>query len=80
MLFSIEQAFVGRNEKRAPLKTPALEAKPIQARGIIVKYVERSLNINKKQKVSKVIQSVKMIKSIIITISKFSNLIGYQLL
>ena len=25
MLFSIEQAFVGRNEKRAPLKTPALE-------------------------------------------------------
>ena len=26
MLFSVEQAFVGRYEKRAPLKTPASEA------------------------------------------------------
>ena len=26
MLFSVEQAFVGKDEKRAPLKTPALEA------------------------------------------------------
>ena len=26
MLFSFEQAFVGRDEKRALLKTPALEA------------------------------------------------------
>ena len=50
MLFSIEQAFRGRDGKRAPLKTPAWEVKPIQARGIIVKYVKRSLNINKKQK------------------------------
>ena len=50
MLFSTEQAFVGRDEKRAPLKTRAWEAKLIQVRGIIVKYVERSLNINKKQK------------------------------
>ena len=50
MLFSIEQAFVGRDEKRVPLKMPAWEVKPIQVRGIIVKYVERSLNINKKQK------------------------------
>ena len=29
MLFSIEQAIVGRDEKRAPLKTRAWEAKPI---------------------------------------------------
>ena len=27
MLFSVEQAFVGKDEKRAPLKTPAWEAK-----------------------------------------------------
>ena len=27
MLFSVEQAFVGREEKRAPLKTPAWEAR-----------------------------------------------------
>ena len=27
MLFSGEQAFVGRDEKRAPLKTPAWEAR-----------------------------------------------------
>ena len=27
MLFSVEQAFVGRDEKRAPLKTPAWEAR-----------------------------------------------------
>ena len=26
MLFSVEQAFVGKDEKRAPLKTPTLEA------------------------------------------------------
>ena len=26
MLSSVEQAFVGRDEKRAPLKTPAYEA------------------------------------------------------
>ena len=28
MLFSVEQAFVGREEIRAPLKTPAWEATP----------------------------------------------------
>ena len=27
MLFLVEQAFVGRDEKRAPLKTPAWEAR-----------------------------------------------------
>ena len=27
MLSSVEQAFVGRDEKRAPLKTPAWEAR-----------------------------------------------------
>ena len=27
MLFPVEQAFVGRNEKRAPLKTPVWEAR-----------------------------------------------------
>ena len=26
MLFSVEQAFVGRDEKQAPLKTPAWQA------------------------------------------------------
>ena len=28
-MFSVEQAFVGRDEKQAPLKTPAWEAKGI---------------------------------------------------
>ena len=28
-MFSVEQAFVGRDEKRAPLKTPAWEATKI---------------------------------------------------
>ena len=27
MLFPVEQAFVGRDEKRAPLETPAWEAR-----------------------------------------------------
>ena len=31
MLFSVEQAFVGREEIRAPLKTPAWEANYSQA-------------------------------------------------
>ena len=31
MLFSVEQAFVGRDEKRAPLKTPAWEANMVLA-------------------------------------------------
>ena len=30
MLFSVEQAFVGEDEKRAPLKTPAWEAMNLQ--------------------------------------------------
>ena len=30
MLFSAEQAFVGRDERRAPLKTPVWEARWIQ--------------------------------------------------
>ena len=29
MLFSVEQAFVGRDEKRAPLKTPSWEASTV---------------------------------------------------
>ena len=32
MLFSVEQAFVGREEIRSPLKTPAGEASPAMAR------------------------------------------------
>ena len=31
MLFSVEQAFVGREEIRAPLKTPAWEAMVMRA-------------------------------------------------
>ena len=31
MLSSVEKAFVGRDEKRAPLKTPALQAKKKRA-------------------------------------------------
>ena len=36
MLFLVEQAFVGRDEKRAPLKTPAWEpsADPASGNGI----------------------------------------------
>ena len=37
MLFSVEQAFVGREEIRAPLKTPAWEARVFQE---IVAYQE----------------------------------------
>ena len=33
MLFSVEQAFVGRDKKRAPLKTPAWEANSFQIAG-----------------------------------------------
>ena len=33
MLSSVEQAFVGREEIRAPLKTPAWEATGFEARG-----------------------------------------------
>ena len=33
MLFSVEQAFVGRDEIRAPLKTPAWEATYIPTAG-----------------------------------------------
>ena len=39
MLSSVEQAFVGRDEKRAPLKRPAWEARlPVDQRQIIVQY------------------------------------------
>ena len=33
MLFSVEQAFVGRDKKRAPLKTPAWETNLFQIVG-----------------------------------------------
>ena len=35
MLSSVEQAFVGRDEKRAPLKTPAWEA---MAQHVLLSY------------------------------------------
>ena len=35
MLFSVEQAFVGRDEKRTPLKTPAWEATSKYAQAIL---------------------------------------------
>ena len=40
MLFSVEQAFVGRDEKRAPLKTPAWEATKKLVRLLILKEVK----------------------------------------
>ena len=40
MLFLVEQAFVGRDEKRAPLKTPAWEATCKQLLNIIWKTVD----------------------------------------
>ena len=36
MLFSVEQAFVGRDEKRAPLKTPAWEAITVQTLSLVL--------------------------------------------
>ena len=38
MLFSVEQAFVGREEIRAPLKTPAWEATPKQKNSDLFPY------------------------------------------
>ena len=48
MLFSVEQAFVGREEIRAPLKTPAWEANlatdfsKVSQRGVVVGTVMQS--------------------------------------
>ena len=39
MLFSVEQAFVGREEMRAPLKTPAWEA-TVQLYLLLFPFVE----------------------------------------
>ena len=42
MLSSVEQAFVGRDEKRAPLKTPAGEAKNYRDQNLLFcKFHER---------------------------------------
>ena len=41
MLFSVEQAFVGRDEKRAPLKTPAWEATSTSSRTLRLSPVPR---------------------------------------
>ena len=38
MLFSVEQAFVGRDERRAPLKTPALEARKRGSENCTMKF------------------------------------------
>ena len=42
MLSSVEQAFVGRDEKRAPLKTPAWEARGLQERGTFIEDVRHN--------------------------------------
>ena len=42
MLFSVEQAFVGREEIRAPLKTPAWEATLFSARSRIFLPIAQS--------------------------------------
>ena len=36
MLFSAEQAFLGRDEKRAPLKTPAWEASQMTVKSCVL--------------------------------------------
>ena len=38
MLFSVEQAFVGRDERRAPLKTPAWEARAVKVMQLLLLY------------------------------------------
>ena len=40
MLFSVEKAFVGRDEKRAPLKTPAWEASDFSACSYLLFWLE----------------------------------------
>ena len=35
-MFSVEQAFVGRDEKRAPLKTPSWEARSWGATSVFI--------------------------------------------
>ena len=51
MLFSVEQAFVGRDEKRAPLKTIAWEATPEAAtrRTQSLTFVSQSRNNSKRK-------------------------------
>ena len=44
MLSSVEQAFVGREEIRAPLKTPAWEASYYQATFMVIEVVKEDCN------------------------------------
>ena len=44
MLFSVEQAFVGRDEERAPLKTTAWEANPHLGRKLLRNFVNEIFN------------------------------------
>ena len=46
MLSSVEQAFVGRDEKRAPLKTPAWEA-TLRVDACFFKKGEKNLSFQK---------------------------------
>ena len=46
MLSSVEQAFVGRQEIRAPLKTPAWEASQCQAENILVLFFLKLYTVN----------------------------------
>ena len=51
MLFSVEQAFVGKEEIRAPLKTPAWEARPS-----VTKHCRKPSHSRPKRKSLKIIQ------------------------
>ena len=42
MSFSVEQAFVGRDEKRAPLKTPAWETKSVVVQLKTILYLKKT--------------------------------------
>ena len=46
MLFSAEQAFVGRDEKRAPLKAPACEANQCSAKSFFSSYFTKRKEID----------------------------------
>ena len=59
MLFSVEQAFVGREEIRAPLKTPAWEASIKTTGDKISKHLEVIIISNTSKSVSSDIQTLR---------------------
>ena len=78
MLFSVEQAFVGKEEIRAPLKTPAWEANHLET-VLKMTQLSRTLLVNMHLKCLSTKRRVNVLLGILILFVSFQGLLGISI-